>query len=63
MLVRAQVEDLHQLAVAAVSNKFFGRWGEVFGDDTVAAAMIDRHVHHADVLSLKRDGAVTLLGV
>ena len=23
------------------SNKPFGRWGEVFGDDVVAAAMID----------------------
>jgi DNA replication protein DnaC len=25
----------------------------VFGDDVVAAAMIDRIVHHADVLTLK----------
>jgi DNA replication protein DnaC len=24
------------------------RWGEVFGDDIVAAAMIDRLVHHAE---------------
>lgn len=31
------------------------RWGEVFGDDVVAAAMIDRLVHHADVISLKGD--------
>ena len=37
------------------SNKEFGRWGEVFGDDTVAAAMIDRLVHHADVIALKGD--------
>ncbi|MFF2144614.1 ATP-binding protein [Kitasatospora sp. NPDC058190] len=29
------------------------RWGEVFGDDTVAAAMIDRLVHHDEVHSLK----------
>ena len=33
----------------------FGRWGEVFGDDIVAAAMIDRLVHHADVIALKGD--------
>ena len=33
----------------------FGRWGEVFGDDIVAAAMIDRLVHHAEVISLKGD--------
>ena len=27
----------------------------VFGDDVVAAAMIDRLVHHADVVALKGD--------
>jgi DNA replication protein DnaC len=37
------------------SNKPFGRWGEVLGDDVVAAAMIDRLVHHAEVVSLKGD--------
>jgi cation/acetate symporter len=37
------------------SNKAFGRWGEVFGDDVVAAAMIDRLVHHADIVALKGD--------
>ena len=37
------------------SNKPFGRWGEVFGNDVVAAAMIDRLVHHTDVISLKGD--------
>ena len=36
-------------------NKPFGRWGEVFGDDVVAAAMIDRLVHHAEVIALKGD--------
>ena len=35
------------------SNLSFGRWGEVFGDQTVASAMIDPIVHHAEVLSLK----------
>ena len=28
-------------------------WGEVFGDQVVAAAMIDRIVHRADVVTLK----------
>jgi len=37
------------------SNKTFARWGEVFGDDTVAAAMIDRLVHHAEIVALKGD--------
>ncbi|MEO6473121.1 MAG: IS21-like element helper ATPase IstB [Aeromicrobium sp.] len=35
------------------SNLAFARWGDVFSDQTVAAAMIDRIVHHADVISLK----------
>jgi DNA replication protein DnaC len=35
------------------SNLPFARWGDVFSDHVVAAAMIDRIVHHADVLTLK----------
>lgn len=35
------------------SNLPFSGWGGVFGDQVVAAAMIDRIVHHADVLTLK----------
>jgi DNA replication protein DnaC len=42
-------------SLIVTSNKVFGRWGEVFGDDVVAAAMIDRLVHHAEVLALKGD--------
>ena len=42
-------------SLIVTSNKQFGRWGEVFGDDVVAAAMIDRLVHHAEVISLKGD--------
>ena len=28
-------------------------WGQVFGEATIASAMIDRIVHHADVIALK----------
>jgi DNA replication protein DnaC len=36
------------------SNRAFSGWGEVFGGDVVvAAAMIDRLVHHAEIISLK----------
>ena len=35
------------------SNLPFARWGDVFGDQVVAAAMIDRIVHHAEVITLK----------
>jgi DNA replication protein DnaC len=51
-LVSARYE---RASLLVTSNKPFGRWGEVFGDDVVAAAMIDRLVHHAEVISLKGD--------
>jgi len=51
-LVSARYE---RASLIVTSNKAFGRWGEVFGDDIVAAAMIDRLVHHADVITLKGD--------
>lgn len=35
------------------SNLTFSSWGGIFGDQAVAAAMIDRIVHHAEVLTLK----------
>ena len=41
-------------SLIVTSNKPFDRWGQVFRDD-VAAAMIDRLVHHADVVALKGD--------
>src|ERR1022692_1983180 len=42
-------------SLIVTSNKPFSAWGEIFGDDIVAAAMIDRLVHHAEILSLKGD--------
>ena len=42
-------------SVMVTSNLPFGRWGETFADDVVAAAMIDRLVHHAEVLTLTGD--------
>lgn len=35
------------------SNLPFSRWGECFGDITVAAAMVDRIVHHAEIFTHK----------
>jgi DNA replication protein DnaC len=51
-LVSARYE---RASVIVTSNKPFGRWGEVFGDDVVAGAMIDRLVHHAEIVALKGD--------
>src|ERR1700751_4782401 len=51
-LVSARYE---RASLIVTSNRPFGRWGEVFGDEVVAAAMIDRLVHHAEVIALKGD--------
>lgn len=40
-------------SLVLTSNLPFSGWTAVFGDQNVAAAMIDRIVHHADVLTLK----------
>ena len=40
-------------SMIVTSNKPFSARGEIFGDDVVAAAMIDRLVHHAEILALK----------
>jgi DNA replication protein DnaC len=35
------------------SNKTFSAWAEIFGDPISVAALVDRLVHHAEVLVLK----------
>jgi DNA replication protein DnaC len=42
-------------SVIVTSNLVFSRWGETLGDDVVAAATIDRLVHHAHVIALDGD--------
>ena len=37
------------------SNKPFSAWTEIFGDAVAVAAMVDRLVHHAEIISLKGD--------
>ena len=47
-LVSARYE---RASLIVTSNKPFSAWGEIFGDEVVAAAMIDRLVHHAEILA------------
>jgi len=35
------------------SNKSFEDWGEIFGDDVMAAALIDRLVHHCHIVNIR----------
>jgi len=42
-------------SMIVTSKKPFSKWGEIFGDDMAATAMIDRLIHHSEILSLKGD--------
>src|SRR5436189_1245592 len=42
-------------SMIVTSNKPFSAWGEIFGDEVTAVAMIDRLIHHAQIRSLKGD--------
>ena len=35
------------------SNKSFEEWGEVFGDEVMASALIDRLVHHCHIVNIR----------
>lgn len=37
------------------SNKSYGEWGEIFGDHVIAAAVLDRILHHCTTLNIKGD--------
>jgi len=52
MLVSRRYE---RASMIVTSNKPFSAWGEIFGDEVVAVAMIDRLIHHAEIVSLKGD--------
>ena len=40
-------------SIIVTSNRSFEQWGEILGDAMVAAALIDRLVHHATMITLK----------
>jgi DNA replication protein DnaC len=35
------------------SNKSFEEWGEIFGNDVMAAALIDRLLHHCHIVNIR----------
>ena len=38
---------------AYTTNKSFGQWGELMGDNAIATATLDRLLHHAEVVIMK----------
>jgi len=41
--------------IIMTSNRPFSKWAELMSDEAVATAMLDRLLHHAQVISLKAD--------
>ncbi|MEU9380403.1 IS21-like element helper ATPase IstB [Streptomyces sp. NPDC048279] len=39
-------------SIILTSNKTFSEWGQVFGDEVLATAILDRLLHHCDVISI-----------
>ena len=40
-------------SVILTSNKSYGDWGTIFGDKVIAAAMLDRLLHHSHTINIK----------
>lgn len=40
-------------SIVITTNKTFGQWGELMGDNAIATATLDRLLHHAEVIILK----------
>lgn len=39
-------------SIILTSNKTFSEWGQVFGDEVFATAILDRLLHHCEVISI-----------
>jgi len=49
-LVAARYE---KASIILTTNKSFGQWGELMGDNAIATATLDRLLHHAEVIIMK----------
>lgn len=42
-----------RVSTVLTSNKGFEEWGEIFGDEVMAAALIDRLLHHCHIVNIR----------
>jgi DNA replication protein DnaC len=42
-------------SIILTSNKSFNLWGELFNDEVIAAAILDRLIHHSHIFKIKGD--------
>ena len=53
LLFQVVADSYEKRSVVFTTNLEFGRWGEVFGDGDMAAAVIDRIVHHGRIVRFR----------
>lgn len=55
LLFQVIADAYEKRSLVITTNLEFARWGTVFGDDNMAAAVIDRIVHHGRLLHFRGD--------
>jgi DNA replication protein DnaC len=53
LFVQLMTRRYEHAATVLTSNKGFEEWGEIFGDEVMAAALIDRLVHHCHIVTIR----------
>ena len=53
LLFQVIADGYEKRSLAITTNLEFSRWGTVFGDDNMAAAVIERLVHHGRLLQFR----------
>ena len=53
LLFQVISRSYEQQSVIVTTNLEFGRWQEMFGDEKLTAALVDRLVHHAHILTFE----------
>lgn len=55
LLFQLSADAYERQSVVITTNLEFSRWGSVFGDDQMAAAVIDRIVHHGRLVQFRSE--------
>ena len=53
LFFRLLVRRYERASLIVTSNKSFGDWGDVFNDQVLATAILDRLLHHATTVNIK----------
>jgi len=54
LYINYSVKQVHD-PIIFTSNKSYGEWGDIFKDHVIAAAILDRILHHCTTVNIKGD--------